>query len=421
MKKIRVLWVVNELFPEVAEKLELEKTYVGGWVNGLAENIKNNEFIELHVATAYPLKKVHQFYTGKINFHVLPTKGNNKSYDKGLEEQWIKIIPKIRPDVIHIHGTEYAHGLALMNAYPKNKYVVSIQGLVSVCTRYYLANLSFSTIFKNISFRDIVRNDTIWQGKNNYEKRGVFELKYIEKTKNIMGRTDWDFAHIKNINPLVNYYFCNETLRESFYTKIKWDFNLIEQKSIFLSQSSYPIKGLHKMLEALSIVKKHHPGVTLNIAGENILQKNIIRRTGFANIINGLIKKYKLSQNVNFIGILNEEQMKEQYLKSHIFVCPSSIENSPNSLGEAQILGVPSIASYVGGNHNLVTHSIDGFLYRFESIELLAQLILNLFNNSTLCENISKNAIKTAELRHNRQINVNRNYEIYQTIANAHN
>lgn len=421
MKKIRVLWVVNELFPEVAEKLKLEKTYVGGWVNGLAENIKNNEFIELHVATAYPLNEVHQFYTGKINFHVLPTKGNNKSYDKGLEEQWIKIIPEICPDVIHIHGTEYAHGLALMNAYPKKKYVVSIQGLVSVCVRYYLANLSFSTIFKNISFRDLVRNDTIWQGKNNYKKRGVLELKYIKKTKNIMGRTDWDFAHVKNINPQVNYHFCNETLRESFYSKVKWDFNLIEQKSIFLSQSSYPIKGLHKMLEALSIVKKHHPNVTLNIAGENLLQKNIIRRTGFSNIINGLIKKYNLSENVNFIGILNEQQMKEQYLKSHIFVCPSSIENSPNSLGEAQILGVPSIASYVGGNHNLVSHGFDGFLYRFESIELLAQLILNLFINSTLCENISKNSIKTAEHRHNRQINVNRNYEIYQTIANANN
>ncbi|MBU2901527.1 glycosyltransferase family 4 protein [Maribacter dokdonensis] len=418
MQKIKVLWVINELFPEVAEYLKLETSYVGGWVNGLANNIRTNEIIELHIATAHKVDSLKQFYSNNINFHVLPSIKSNQDYDKHLEKEWVKLISEIQPEVIHIHGTEYAHGLALINSCPNLNYVISIQGLVSVYVKYYLANLSFSTIFKNVSFRDIVRFDTIWQGKRKYKRRGKFEKQYIAKTKNVMGRTDWDYAHSKYINSNVNYHFCNETLRDSFYTDSKWNYNSIDKYSIFLSQSAYPIKGLHKMLEALSIIKTYNSKVVLNIAGENILSRSKHKITGFAKIIKNIILKFKLEENVNFLGVLNETQMKKQYLNTHVFICPSSIENSPNSLGEAQILGVPSIASYVGGNHNLINHGQDGFLYRFEETEILAQLVIKLFNSQNLCNKISTAAIKSAEFRHNREINVNRNIEIYQTINN---
>lgn len=419
MQKIKVLWVINELFPEVAEELNLQKTYVGGWVNGLANILRNDKNIKLYIATAFPIKHSKEINANNIKFHVLPTKGNNKNYDKRLENEWKKIIPTINPDVIHIHGTEYAHGLALMNSFPNKKYVISIQGLVSVYVRYYLAGLTFSTILKNISIRDIIRFDTIWQGKINYKKRGVFEKAYISNSLNVMGRTDWDYAHAKNINPEINYHFCNETLRGSFYETNKWKIDGFERYTLFLSQASYPIKGLHKVLEALVIIKKHYPNVAINISGEKIIEKNIIRATGYSNIIKRLITKHKLQSNVNFIGILDEIEMRDQYLKSHIFICPSSIENSPNSLGEAQILGVPSIASYVGGNHNFIEHGVNGFLYRFESIEILAQLIIKIFNDDNLALVLSKNAIKTAEKRHSQKENADRNIEIYRSICNS--
>lgn len=417
MRKIKILWVVNELFPEVCERLNLGKTYVGGWVNGLSENIKKNKNIDLHIATAAFVSDVKNFYINEINFHVLPTNGNNKTYQTDLENHWKNVVPEINPDVIHIHGTEYAHGLALMNALPDENYVISIQGLVSVCVRYYLADLTFKEIFKNISLRDIIRFDTIWQGRNNFRKRGKLEKLYLKQTKNVIGRTDWDYSHVKKINPEVKYHFCNETLRPSFYKEDKWKFGHIEKHTIFLSQSSYPLKGLHKMLEALAIVKNYYPDVQLNIAGENILARNRFKTTGYGNIIKEKIKKLDLAKNINFKGILNEEQMKMRYLKSHIFICPSSIENSPNSLGEAQILGVPSIASYVGGTHNFINHGVDGFLYRFEEVEILASLILNIFQNRDLSEKLSQGAIVAAEHRHNAQTNAQRNIDIYKSIT----
>ena len=54
---------------------------------------------------------------------------------------------------------------------------------------------------------------------------------------------------------------------------------------------------------------------------------------------------------------------------------PSSIENSPNSLGEAQLLGVPCIASDVGGVTDMIPNKECGIIYRFEEVELLAKHI----------------------------------------------
>lgn len=64
--------------------------------------------------------------------------------------------------------------------------------------------------------------------------------------------------------------------------------------------------------------------------------------------------------------------MVKRYLLSNVFICPSTIENSPNSLCEAQLLGVPHIASYVGGTADLMKGN-EECLYRFEETEMLAE------------------------------------------------
>ena len=56
--------------------------------------------------------------------------------------------------------------------------------------------------------------------------------------------------------------------------------------------------------------------------------------------------------------------MCDRYLKSNLFVCCSAIENSPNSLGEAQLLGMPYVASFVGGVPEIAGMNAD-VLYRF--------------------------------------------------------
>ena len=81
-----------------------------------------------------------------------------------------------------------------------------------------------------------------------------------------------------------------------------------------------------------------------------------------------------------------------------MFVVPSSIENSPNSLAEAQILGLPLIAANVGGIPSMVKDGTSGYLYRFEEYETLAVLILRIFKGYD--KSISMNSINVAKKRH---------------------
>jgi len=126
---------------------------------------------------------------------------------------------------------------------------------------------------------------------------------------------------------------------------------------------------------------------------------------------------FNLKQCIIFTGILNEKQMCERYLKSHIFVCPSSIENSPNSLGEAMILGVPCVASDVGGVTDLLKHREEGFVYQADAPYMLAHYVCEIFSNDELALQFSKKSREHAKITHNVQTNLNNLINIYRQIC----
>ena len=421
MKK--VLWVSNNIFPDLSKKLGSDIPVAGGWMYGLANDLSNH--INLTVATVRENQPEYNCTINGINYYLLNAKVNKIKYDEVLEEQWKKIADGINPDLVHIHGTEYAHGLALMKACPKLNYVISIQGMTSVIGRYYNSGISMMEILKNITLRDILKSQTIFQEKRKFEKRGSdIELNYIKLATDIIGRTQWDHDHVKTINPTVNYHFCNESLRDSFYNSKKWNTETKKDYTVFLTQASYPIKGLHKVLEAVNYIKDEFPQLKIRVAKKNILHnhKGFLEKMkigGYGKYIRSLIKKYKLQNSVEFIGYKDEEAMVEEYLNAHVFICPSSIENSPNSLGEAQILGVPCIAAYVGGIPEMVTDGETGKLYRFEEVEMLAQAIKKIFTNDSFSEKLSKNSIQVASERHHRKTNLNKTLSIYDDILSS--
>ena len=129
------------------------------------------------------------------------------------------------------------------------------------------------------------------------------------------------------------------------------------------------------------------------------------------------MKENNVQHKFHFLGQLSEEKMVEQYLKANVFICPSAIENSPNSVGEAQLLGTPCIASYVGGIMDMVHDNETGLLYRFEEIPLLANHVCRIFSDNILAQKLSVNERKVAALRHNKETNTSRILEIYKEVA----
>ena len=293
---MRILWIVNIIFPFPSQKLGQKENNFGGWLNGLANKLKEKENVNLAIATVYSGKKILEYNDGKITYYLIPGAPALK-YKKELEKYWKIINDKFKPDLVHIHGTEYAHGLAFINANPQVKVITSIQGLVSRCAEVYTANIGAKEILKNITLRDILKRDNIFQQKNKFRKRGLNEIKVIEKSKVIIGRTFWDYANVRAINKNVKYYKVNEILRDSFYDDEKWNENKIERNTIYFSQGGYPIKGLHILLEAVNILKKRYPDIKVYIGGPNIVKNDTfiekLKLTGYGKILIRRIKKYK--------------------------------------------------------------------------------------------------------------------------------
>jgi glycosyltransferase involved in cell wall biosynthesis len=419
---MNVLWITNIQFPATCQKLGIPTHAGGGWMYSLAMELVKQEGIILSIGTIYDGEYFQNYEINNIVYYLIPKSKPNTQYDKTLEAHWLRVIEQFNPDIIHIHGTEYAHGLACIRACPKRRYVISIQGLVSVYSEYYYAGILPLEIVRHITVNDLKMMNTIFHGKKRYAKRGKLEYDSIRSSRHIIGRTSWDYAHIKKINPNAEYHFCNEVLRKSFYVSPKWSLDQKTNYSIFLSQGEYPIKGLHQMLKALSFVREYYPKVQLRIAGSDVTRSKTwvekLRISGYGSYLRSLITMLKLNELVTFLGTLSEERMVEEYRNAHVFVCPSCIENSPNSLGEAQIIGTPCVASFVGGVPDMIEDGKTGLLYRFEEYVMLANNILRIFRDNSLATRLSENSMKVANLRHDRDAIRSQIIEIYSQIIN---
>ena len=414
---MNILWITNILFPEATQLLtgggELKTS--GGWMIGAANALLNRQDIKLTVASvSNKVSKLTRLEGKQIVYYIIPWGKGNFRINPEYNPYWKTIQDEVNPDVVHIHGTEYSHGYAYMEACGSENVVISIQGLTSASSYYYYYGMTKWDIYSNLTLRDLLKG-TIIDGQKSFKHRGEIEKAMLQKCKHIIGRTSWDRARTWAINPNAKYHFCNETLRNEFYDGSVWDYHQCSKHSIFLSQANYPIKGLHLFLKAMPLILRHYPNTIVRIAGNDITKTESLydklKMMGYGLYIKRLIRKLKLDGKVVFTGNLNAEEMKKEYLKSNVFICPSTIENSPNSLGEAQILGVPCIASYVGGIADMMYGNEEN-LYRFEEIEMLAEKVCRIFSD----EENQKNMIDTAQKRHNPNTNSSMLFSIYESI-----
>lgn len=419
---MRILWLTNISLPEASLLINERPSPYGGWLVGASSLLSTEDDIDLSIA--FPksgLSDVQQLSGEKIKYYAFPPLHAKDIETKSPNAYLKKILEKAKPDIIHIFGTEYPHTLAMVNTCDVNKVIISIQGLTSICAKHYMASLAENIQNRN-TFRDLVKRDNLKQQQVKFAKRGLLEIEALKKVRHIIGRTTWDRACTFQINPDAMYHFCNETLRDEFY-KHEWNIHNCEKHSIFVSQGSYPIKGLHYMLEAMPLVLKNFPDAKLYVGGANITKsetiKDWLKLSSYGKYIKDLIKKYDLGNVVFFTGVLDEKQMCQRFINSHVFVSPSTVENESNSLSEAKLLGVPSVASYVGGVIDRIDHGFDGFLYQHDAPYMLAHYVCEIFANDQLALKLSANARQRALKTHDKVTNTNRLLQIYNEILNA--
>lgn len=409
---MKIMWVCNILLPEFAKSINEPISAGGSWMVALAKDMEKCEEVNLVICAPYNGESIKTAEINNITYYAIP--------NKNMSEHWSNVTRKVKPDLIHIHGTEYEHANILIKSCKNEKYVVSIQGLTSIYANHYLANLPHYVV-KRYSFRDLLKRRNIIKTQMDWIKNGEIEKEIISNVNNIIGRTTWDKACAYMINPKAKYHYCSESLRDSFYEN-QWSYDDCEKNSIFISQGTYPIKGLHMAIEALPQLIKEYPNVKVYVAGNNISKADTfiekIKRGYYGKYIEKLIKRKNLKDRVVFLGPLDEKSFCDRMKKSHVFLSPSSIENSPNSVGEAMILGVPCVSSNVGGVSDMIKDKEEGFLYPFNETYMISYYIGQIFKNNELALSLSEKSKQKAKVIFDRNKNLETTINIYKDVIN---
>ena len=412
---MKLLWLCNMVPGKIKEKISGKAVSGGLWVDHVLSGLRQ-EGLKIHILCPgdgapgeLDENCSYAFFSEGLPYVYLPE----------LESRFGEELKAFQPDVIHIWGTEYGHTLAMVNGAEKagmlSRVVVSIQGLCSVYAGHYAEGVPYR-VQKENTFRDLVRRDNILQQQKKFALRGELEVAALKKVRHVIGRTDWDEACTKQVNPEVKYHFCNETLREPFYEG-QWRYNSCRKHRVFASSCAYPVKGFHYLVEAFAEVAKEYPDATLAVPGKSVLAADKLRRTSYQKYLAELIRKHGLEDKIEFLGSLSAEEMKAEFLQANVFVLPSTIENSPNSLGEAMLLGVPCVSADVGGVTNLMTHNAEGYVYQSTAGYMLCHYMKRIFAMAEDAETMGKTARAHAAKTHAPEKNLQDLLNIYREVG----
>jgi len=425
---MKVLWLCNIMLPAIAKQLHMDYSVKEGWLTGtLSRLIESGDSGEMKLGICCPMSQERKNFHEKMDFDGFPVEcfgfyenqATPEIYQPELEGRFREIVEEFKPDLVHVFGTEYPHTLAMAKVFEKkDRILIGIQGVITRCGEEYFANLPES-VTNTKTFRDIVKKDSMAQQKEKFLLRGRNESEALKLVGHITGRTEFDKAYSKMIHEEAVYHSLNETMRPEFYTG-EWALDSCKKHSIFFSQADYPLKGFHFLLEALPEIIKKYPDTEVVVAGNSLISdeslKDKIKRSAYGKYLLHLIKENRLEGKVCFTGALSSEEMKAQYLSCQTFVCASVLENSPNSVAEAMLLGVPVVAANVGGVPSMITHDVDGILFEKADSKGLADAIIRLWEDDDKMKCLSEAEKKRAHVTHDTTTNFNRLMEIYREI-----
>ncbi len=414
---MKVFWIIGFVPTELSQEFHTEAIMSGGWVRGMRDRIAGQEDIALTIVFKTSENEIKSGFVEEERYSYIGVPSNTYS------TEMVTILCKDKPDVIHMWGTEYLIALetlmAAETAGMAKKTVLWLQGLVSEIWQYMTVGLP-PKVQTGATLYERLRHCSISTTQKSFRERGEREKACLKKSAVILGRTAWDRACVAQYGCENKYRVCNDNLRPSFYQN-KWILEKCEKHSVFVSRGDTPIKGLHRMLPALAILKERYPDVKLYVAGEDPtyrddLKRRLLKKRKYTDYICRQIKELGLEDRVVFLGSLSEEEMLRAYQRAQVFALTSTIENSPNSLGEAMLLGMPCVAADVGGVTSLMTSEKEGFVCQGDSPAMLAYRIASFFEDSNLAVHMGEAARERARITHDPNKNATALMDIYTSL-----
>ncbi|MCF0055162.1 glycosyltransferase [Dyadobacter sp. CY356] len=387
-----------------------------GWISSLIEAISVRDDIELAICLLHP-DNVFKDKLGHVTYYpislyntYLKKLKHNLFYDKydGIETNAYKqVVDDFKPDVIHIFGSE--QGFGLIHKVTDIPIVIHIQGILGpYLNAFFPANTNLNDYNKYSTFAGRLKKNKDLRFFTHNARR---EEEILSNNVHFMGRTDWDENIIKLYSPKANYYYCSEILRSEFYNARPWCLvsKEIEVIKIITTISKVDYKGFDLILKTAKLLQKFtNKKFEWNVFG--------ISEFPFWEQKLKIISK---ETNVNLRGIATADELIISMQEADMYIHPSYIDNSPNSLCEAQLIGMPVISTNVGGIPSLIEEGKTGLMISSNDPYSLTSKILYIKDHPNIAINLGKRARDKASERHNINSIILQNIAVYKSIGES--
>lgn len=406
---MRVLWFTNT--PSLYK--QNQNVYNGGgWIESLELSLRQIDGVSLGISffcvssvfkdyknnvTYYPIYKNLNWWQ-KLIYKLFPLKKQKKEI-----KHFVKVVDDFKPDIIEVFGSENSFGL--ISRYVSIPVLLHIQGILSpYYNAWYPPGYSRLSMFSYLWYRPF-KLTKFYLSQIDFYRRSLRERQICTQIKYFAGRTDWDKKLTLLLSPTSKYYYCSEILRTEFYESSQWKYYYNGHFIFVTTISDSLYKGFDLILKTAKILTEFSLNFEWRVFG-NISPKLTEKKIN--------IKAENV--NVRLCGVASPKELVDNLLDANIFIHPSYIDNSPNSLCEAQLLGLPVISTFVGGIPSLIEQYKTGILVPANDPYFLADTIIELLHDIELMSKLGENARAVALHRHNPQEIISDLLNIYKNI-----
>lgn len=402
---MKVLWVTPVAPLAVCSRLGLTPNYGGSWIHALLDVVGAERDLELAVVWAQRGRPdTLKFAAGGVTYFVTPEPGRFAARSQAMlrlnDEMALALgfdndrralrataaaIDEFTPDVVQVFGTESRHALVAPLVRPP--VVVWLQGVLNIYRHHFFGTMRAAERFRQPRM--------MW----NYYRMlaaAAREREIFRRCRWFMGRTAWDAAQQASRQPRGRYFAVQECMRREFYDAKPWRLEETSTGTVFTTTSASLLKGTDVLLQAIATLAARHRHVRLRVAGVFQATNPVSRR--LVRIANHL----GLLDRIEFLGQLGPAGLVRELRRARLFVLPSFIENSPNSLAEAQMVGVPCVATSVGGVPEMVIDEQTGLLCPPGNSDAMARQMERILADDRLAVRLASASRTVAHERHSR-------------------
>jgi glycosyltransferase involved in cell wall biosynthesis len=222
------------------------------------------------------------------------------------------------------------------------------------------------------------------------------------------------YQGLKNNVVHINNWVCLEKYKIDARNKIRRKFNFSQEDKIILCVGRIvPQKGIEYLIKAIPFVSKHYPGCKVILTGR-IKQKWM--PSSYGELVENLIKKLDLENNIVFTGEIPKEEMPAIYKLADVMAFPTLHENYGLVNLEAMASGIPVVTTQLSVIREYIINGKNGLLVPPRDHKALAQTIIRLLGDNQLRNRLIKNGYETVRKDFNPKKQVEKIIKVYKEV-----